>query len=501
MNNGKICVSICAGDADEALQQIARAEAVADVIELRVDCLRGGDPVNLVSGINPTRPLVITYRPSTQGGHGPSEMPNRQAFWNTLANSGLASENVFFDHELDLTDIERTPGVPTIRSFHDFNGVPENLDEIYTRLAAPGDVVKIAVTAADVTDTIPIWNLLRRAKAENKPLIPIAMGEAGKITRILGPAFGAFMTFATLDSGSETAPGQIPASDMIEVFRVKNLDETTDIYGIIAGDTSYSTSPYMHNAAFASEGLNAVFVPLQARDPGSFIRRMVRPETSEAELGFRGFAVTNPHKQAIIEHLDHIDETAERIGAVNTVKVEKGRLYGYNTDALGFITPLKDRLGGLSDSNVAVVGAGGAARACLYALLQEGAAVTLFVRDVQKAGKLGDEFGIRVEPLETRSSFDKFDILVNTTPLGTKGDYQDKSVAAADQLRNLKLVYDLVYNPSETKLIAEAHLAGIPVLGGLEMLIAQGAKQYEIWTGRTAPVDVMAAAVQKRLQL
>lgn len=501
MNNGKICVSICVADAEEALRQIARAEAVADITEIRVDCLHGGDPVNLASAINSTRPLVVTYRPSTQGGHGPSELPNRQEFWNTLTNSGLAAENALFDHEFDLTDVEPPPGVPTIRSFHDFDRVPENIDEIFTRLAASGDIVKIAVKANDITETIPIWKLLRRARVENKPLIPIAMGEAGKITRILGPAFGAFMTFATLDSGSETAPGQIPASDMIEVFRVRELDEATDIYGIIAGDTTYSTSPYMHNGAFASEGLNAVFVPLQSRDPGAFIRRMVRPEASEAELGFRGFAVTNPHKQAIIEHLDHIDETAERIGAVNTVKVERGRLYGYNTDALGFITPLKDRLGGLSDSNVALVGAGGAARACLYSLLQEGAAVTLFVRDVQKAGKLGDEFGIRVEPLETRSSFDEFDILVNTTPLGTKGDYQNKRVAAADQLRNLKLVYDLVYNPSETKLIVEAHLAGVPVLGGLEMLIAQGAKQYEIWTGRTAPVDVMAAAVRKRLQL
>lgn len=501
MNNGKICVSICAETAEEALRQIRRAEQVADVIEFRADCLRALDAVRLAAEADSKQPLLITYRPVSQGGHGTSEVSDRVEFWSSLGSSRQDVTDTLFDFEIDLPFIEPPPNVRTIRSFHDFGGVPENLNEIFDRLARTGDIAKIAVSAADITDTIPIWKLIEKARAEKKPLIAIAMGQAGKITRILGPAFGTYMTIAALDARSETAPGQITASDLINVFRVKQLDETTAVYGIIAGDTSYSTSPYMHNAAFGFEELNAVFVPLQMRDTGEFIRRMVTPETSEVQIAFRGFSVTNPHKQAIVEHLDHIDETAEKIGAVNTVKVENGKLYGYNTDAYGFITPLKARMSDLSGIRAAVVGAGGASRAVVYALLQERARVTLFARDVQKARKMADEFGIAVEALATGRLFNGFDILVNTTPLGTKGSSQDEAVATAEQLGGIKFVYDLVYNPSETRLLNEAKTAGAEILGGLEMLIAQGAKQFEIWTGKPAPVDAMAAAVRKRLQL
>lgn len=503
MKKGKICVSVCAETAEETLRQIRGAEAFADVIEVRVDCVRSDDPVKLATEIYSDKPILITFRPSSQGGQGPSELSIRQEFWNTLAAGNFAAKEIWFDHEYDLTGIPRAQNTLSIRSFHDFRGVPENLDEIFSRLSANDEIAKIAVQTDDITDAIPVWKLLAKAKAENKPLIPIAMGDGGKWTRILGPAFGSFMTFAALESGSETAPGQITASDMIDVFRVKELNENVDIYGIIAGDTSYSSSPFMHNAAFKAEKMNAVFLPLQVRDLGDFIGRMVKPETREIELAFRGFSVTNPHKQAIIEYLDFIDETAEKIGAVNTVRVEKGKLYGYNTDAYGFMAPLKVLFGDLSGANVAVAGAGGAARACIYALQQEGANVALLVRNVRKAQSLADEFNVRIEPLTLGQSpmATSFDILVNATPLGTKGALQNQTIALSDQLGATKLVYDLIYNPSETRLIHEARSADIETLGGMEMLIAQGVKQFEIWTGKNAPGDSMAAAVRKRLQL
>src|SRR5688500_14648098 len=153
----------------------------------------------------------------------------------------------------------------------------------------------------------------------------------------------------------------------------------------------------MHNAAFKKAGLNAVFVPLQTADVGTLINRMVRPETREVELNFAGFSVTNPHKEAIIEFLDEIDETAADIGAVNTVKIEGGRLYGYNTDAHGFISTLKSKAGDLTGSRVAVFGAGGAARACVYSLVKEGATVTVFARNEEKAAVLSAKFGVARE--------------------------------------------------------------------------------------------------------
>ncbi len=221
------------------------------------------------------------------------------------------------------------------------------------------------------------------------------MGEAGKWTRILGLAHGAFMTYASLDAGSETAPGQVSAEDLIEVYRAKELNEQTEIYGIIGGNTSYSMSPYMHNAAFKSAKLNSVFVPLQVGNLDEFIARMVKPETREIELNFKGFSVTIPHKQNIIKHLDFVDETAKKIGAVNTVKIENGKLYGYNTDAEGFIEPLKNFYGDLKDAKVAIFGAGGAARACVFALTQENADVTIFARNAEKAESLAEEFKVQ----------------------------------------------------------------------------------------------------------
>jgi len=306
--------------------------------------------------------------------------------------------------------------------------------------------------------------------------------------------------YASLDKGQETGPGQISASDLRDVFRVKELDEHTTLFGLIAADTSYSLSPYMHNAAFKQAGLNSVFSPLQVDELDSFMRRMVDRGTREIEINFGGFSVTNPHKQTIISHLYEVDPTAAAIGAVNTVKIDRGKLIGFNTDAPGFIKPLQDAFGDLAGARVSVAGAGGAARACVYALKQARADVTVLARDTTKAGAFAGEFRVNVESLTTDHRSLATDILVNATPLGTRGERERETIATADQLGGVRLVYDLVYNPAETRLISEARSAGVPTIGGLDMLIAQGAKQFEIWTGREAPVEVMRDAVEKRLK-
>ena len=218
-------------------------------------------------------------------------------------------------------------------------------------------------------------------------------------------------------------------------------------------------------------------------------------------MNFKGFSVTNPHKLAVMKFLDHTDDAAQGIGAVNTIKIENGKLHGYNTDAPGFIAPLRKALGDLRDARVAVAGAGGAARACVYALKQAGAEITLLARDPAKAKKFADEFGVSTQPLRAGNAPPPaaFDVVVNATPLGTKGEFETETIATADELRGVKLVYDLVYNPGETWLLREAKLAGAKTLGGLEMLIAQGSEQFQIWTGTEAPVDVMKSAITGRL--
>jgi 3-dehydroquinate dehydratase/shikimate dehydrogenase len=500
MNKRKICISICATTADELFEKIARAEPLADVIELRFDCLSPAeidgsfDNLPQISG-----KYLITYRPSEQGGKRVLPLGERIKFWSRVTIK-MEGRDYFADHERDIDFPLNFSNERAIISEHYFSGLPYDFAISYEAMASlSGKTAKIAATCSEVTDAIPLWELLRHAQADGNDIIPIAMGEAGKWTRILGLAHGAFMTYASLDADGATAPGQIAAEDMIDVFRVKELDQNTEVFGIIAGDTTYSMSPYIHNPAFKEAGMNRVFVPLQVADLGQFIRRMVKAETREVDLNFHGFSVTNPHKQAIIPFLDELDETARAIGAVNTVKIDGGKLYGYNTDAPGFIRPLLDAYGDITDARAAVFGAGGAARACIYALKQASANVTIFARNEQIGNQLAEEFDVRYKKLETQDSLPETDVLINATPLGTVGATENDTITAAEQLADLKLVYDLIYNPEETRLIREAKTAGCKTLGGLDMLIGQAIRQFEIWTGETPSRETMEAAARKRL--
>jgi len=491
MNNGKICVPVCAKTVSEMERLVAIVAAESDVVELRLDCLDAAELGRMSVGNNVER--VLTLRPLEQGGFRDVTHEERVNFWTTINyNAGADLEEDIFP------TVESRSFSPKIASFHDFSDDIIDVNAVYERLSkTSADVIKIAVRASDLVETIEIWKQLTRARRGGPQFIPIAMGEAGKWTRILGLAHGAFLTYAARESGSEVAPGQITLRDMVDVFRVKELDEHTEVYGIIAGNTSYTMSPYVHNAAFKAAGLNSVFVPLQVSDLDSFIHRMVKADTREVELNFRGFSVTNPHKQSIIPYLDHVDEAAKAIGAVNTVKIIDGKLHGFNTDAGGFIQPLTARLENLKNARVAVVGAGGAARACIYALKVEGCEVTVLARNIDKAKMLATAFGLSAESLA--NDFTGYDVVVNATPLGTKGENADKTIATADQLKSVKLVYDLVYNPAETRLLHEAKQAGAQILNGFEMFLAQAVHQFDLWTGLAADVEAMSTAARKKL--
>jgi 3-dehydroquinate dehydratase/shikimate dehydrogenase len=503
MNNRKICVSVCAETADEFIKNIKRAAEFADVIELRFDCLESKQIHKTFALLSSNRPLLLTYRPKEQGGKTDADHAERLAFWNAFVlNGSLDLRKFWIDCEFDLKSQISNLSFRKIISFHDFSNVPQNLNQIYEDMSVDLDVIKIAVQAGDAADSIAVWKLLEKAKSENKRIIPIAMGASGVWTRILGLAHGAFMTYAALDSGKETADGQITAKDLIETYRVKELDENTEIYGIIGNPIAHSVSPFMHNAAFKFHDLDAVYIPFEVKNLDEFIKTFLK----EVHLNFKGFSVTIPHKQAIIEYLDEIAETAKTIGAVNTVKIENGKLLGYNTDAEGFIEPLKTAYGDLKNAKVAVIGAGGAARALVYALKNENAEATLFARNLAKAKSFTEDFQIELKELpktedqRPKTDFANFDIVVNATPLGTKGALENETVLSAEQLEGVKLVYDLVYNPLETRLMSEAKKASVPAIGGLEMLIAQAAAQQKIWTGKIAPIEKMRQAALLKLE-
>jgi shikimate dehydrogenase len=184
-----------------------------------------------------------------------------------------------------------------------------------------------------------------------------------------------------------------------------------------------------------------------------------------------------------MDHLDWIDPTAKEIGAVNTIVIEADRLLGYNTDAAGFVEPLLRRFELLAGRRAAIIGAGGAARAVIWALRRQNANVTIFARNISKA----ESFGVTCQPLAA-ATFGDYDLVVNTTPLGS-GVYIDQSPATAEQLNGARCVYDLIYNPVDTRFLLEARKAGCDTIGGLEMLVAQAKIQFELWTGRKLNTD------------
>lgn len=492
----KICIPVGAAEFDEFRTLCERAAGMADVVELRLDYLREIDFEKLFSLIHSIEcQTLLTFRPKEQGGRSNANLKERLQFWSKAKNLPVS----FFDFELDLAealkDEKEIDWQRVIISHHDFEKTPDDLEMLYERMSqTPAYIIKIATQANDITDCLAHFRLLERAKSEGRELIPIAMGEAGKITRILAPSRGAFLIYAALDDEQATAPGQVTAKDLRELYRVNQINEQTKIIGLMGQPVSHSLSPHTHNAAFESCEVDSVYLLFDVGDISSFLTRIVKTQTREVDLNFRGLSVTAPHKQTVMKQLDWIDGTAKEIGAVNTIVIENDLLRGYNTDAKGFIEPLKNVYGNLRDARCALIGAGGAARAAVWALRREGANVTIFVRDVEKA----KEFDVNVKLLSD-SKFSGFDIVVNTTPLGTKGKLENETPATAEQLYGVGLIYDLVYNPLTTRFMREAQVVNVPTIGGLAMLVAQAMEQFKLWTGLDAPMDVMSRAAVQRV--
>lgn len=484
----RICVPVCEKGLSAVRSACERASEWADIIELRLDCLEADPDSGVLNGLQ--RPVILTFRPAEQGGCRELGREARMAFWKTQAPRG---EDVWWDLEADLAPELSPDWSHTIISHHDFSGVPTNLNEIYERLAqTPARVLKIAVQAKDIVDCIPVFQLIDRAGSEGREIVAIAMGDAGITTRILGPSRGAFLTYGALDDDSATAPGQVNARKLHSLYHLDEIDSETMVCGLVGLPVMHSVSPHIHNAALASEGINGVYLPFEVVDIHSFFKRMVHPRTTELAWNLRGLSITAPHKQAVMPYLDRIESDATEIGAVNTIVIENDRLLGYNTDAAGLIDPLLSRLDSLADKTIAIIGAGGAARAAIWALQQQRALITLFARDLAKASQL------KVPSRALASaSFKDYDVVINATPLGS-GAHIDQTPATQQQLHGARFVYDLVYNPMETRFLREAREAGCKTLGGLEMLVAQARIQFELWTGRKPSPSIMhdtAAAV------
>lgn len=528
MSRARICVSVCAHTAGEAAQRSEQAKSFGHLVELRLDCLdereldallrraKTEPSFSRILQVDSETPFICTFRPSEQGGRRALTQEQRMEFWRQMLPAlRSARSRGFADIELDLFEqsgaaqmlndlrfegvaTEETKTVRVICSQHDFDGVPSDLENIYERMTrTSADILKVAVRADSILDCIPVFRLLERARREGREMIAVAMGEAGIVTRILGPSRGSYLTYAATRRESSTAPGQLTAGELHRLYRIETIDEATFITGLVGSPVGHSLSPRIHNEAFAARDLNGVYIPFEVEDVGEFVRRMAHPRTREMDWNLRGLSVTAPHKTEVMKHLDWIEPKAFEIGAVNTLVVEGDALRGYNTDADAALKSLRGIIE-LRGARVAVLGAGGAARSLLWGLRREGALTTLFARDVKRASATAKDFEAHAATLDG-ARFDDFDVVVNATPLGTRGRNEQASAAIAAQLRGARVVYDLVYNPSETRLMREGRAAGCEVVGGLPMLVAQAAEQFRLWTDSSAPIESMREAAQKRM--
>jgi 3-dehydroquinate dehydratase/shikimate dehydrogenase len=504
-NQVRICVPVCKRALAELEQTSVQAARAGDIVEIRLDCL-DQPAANLVQIASLARklerPVIITFRAAEQGGHGAASFAARQQFWNTAIE-------LFSEERLDIEFDLAQPFLDSasmscdwnrvIWSHHDFAGVPSDLAQIYERMASsPSGILKLAFKANDITDCLPVFQLLARARGEGREIIAIAMGPAGIATRILGPSRGSYLTYGALHNESTTAPGQVTARELRELYRVDSINARTQVTGLVGLPVGHSISPRIHNAAFAATGVDAVYIPFEVRQVQTFFRRMAHPRTRELDWNLRGLSVTAPHKTAVIACLDWIDPAAKEIGAVNTIVIEEDELRGYNTDARAALRPVSEKLGPLRDARCAIIGAGGAASAVLWSLRNEGANATVFARDREQGSAIAEKFGAGFERLEA-ASFREFDFVINATPLGTRGSLESMTPASSVQLRGARLAYDLVYNPSETLFLQQARAAGCDTIGGLKMLVLQAAEQFKLWTGAAAPVAVMRAAAERAL--
>jgi 3-dehydroquinate dehydratase / shikimate dehydrogenase len=507
LENPRICIPICQSTLASMRSAIVQAADVADMIELRLDCLLP-EELQRVDELQPlfdklNLPLIVTLRPAGQGGTRKLDSETRNGSW----FSWPQAPQVWRDMELDLVrrrseNLSQAEASQLICSYHDFAGTPEDVEHAYRRLAAtPARVLKLATQAYDVMDCLPLFKLLEQARQDQREIIAIAMGPSGLATRILGPSRGAFLTFAAMDQESSTATGQLTVSELRDLYGIDRINLETQISGLIGFPIDHSVSPEIHNAALQRAEVNGVYLPFPVRDidVDRFLKRMVHPSTREIDWNIRGLSVTAPHKSSIISSLDWIEPTAAELGAINTIVVEGNQLHGYNTDILGFVQTLVARFGELQGANCAVIGAGGAARAVVWGLKQASTNVTVFGRDEVQTKTLAQQLGVDRRSL-TGATFHDFDVVINATNLGTAGELVSQTPASAEQLTGARLACDLVYNPQETLFLSEARAAGCETLGGLPMLVRQAAQQFKLWTGKDAPEQLMLQAAAAALQ-
>ncbi len=492
----RICVALGLPDIPRLIEQATReAEAGENFLEFRLDYLP--DPSEGVAAMAkflksyPTCSVLATCRRHQNHGKFNGSIDDQLRILALAIEHGAKA----IDVEIETAEVvpdrcaELRARAHLIISWHHFETTPP-LDPVIRRMRkVPADIYKVVATARKPTDTGRILNAARQSP--KIPLVTLAMGECGFPSRVLSTALGSVFSYAAPAHVQGTAPGQVNARQLRTLYRIDKFTKAAKIFGVVADPVSHSISPNVHNRAFQSRRMDAVYVPLlvhqnQLRDFFQFAE----------ELPLSGFSVTIPHKRRILRYLDHVDPLARRIGAVNTVVRKAGRWRGYNTDADAVSGPLA-KLIKLPKATALILGNGGAARGAACALIDAGAKVSITGRNVDGVRALARAVGAKAVSHE-HAAVAHYDILINATPVGM---WPNVGECAFEGKLPADIVFDMVYNPLETQLIKHAKEQGKKVIPGVKMFIEQAVKQFELWTGESAPRTAMETAAIHALQV
>ncbi len=491
----RLCIAVVGADASTMVERAESLVRDNPFLELRLDYI--AQPLaalpklkNFVE-LHPEATFIATCRRAVNGGKFKGPIAAQIAVLRKAADLGFQLVDLELPsvESLKANDLrELYDRVGLIISYHDFKAT-KNIERQFKEMSKyPADFYKLVSTATSLHDNVVMMKLLEENSAKHE-MVGLCMGEQGIISRVLGVRAGSVFTFGSAAKGEETAPGQVLASELRDVYRIEMVDQATQVYGVAGDPVSHSLSPVMMNAAFRRETVNAVYLALHARSLKDLMACV-------QDIPIRGLSITMPYKQEILSLLENSDPLTRQIGACNTlVRAADGKLYGFNTDVAGVIVPLEQRMN-LAGVRVLIVGAGGVARAAAFGLKAKGAEVFLTNRTVEKGQTLARQAKVKYMKRADVAK-QQFDVIINATPVGMNNSKQSP---LEEKELNTKFVFDLVYTPAETKLVKMARAKNLQVIPGLEMFVQQGARQFEIWTGKPSPIAEMAYVVSKALE-
>jgi len=395
--------------------------------------------------------------------------------------------------DLEVETLQELPGksvegyaIPpkVMLSMHDFRRTPKLPRKLSVPRQGGVDAIKVAAMSRTIGDSVRLLAVLRNSRQ----MVAVPMGEIGLPGRLLALREGSALAYAPV--AAVTAPGQVHLREFKELYRAHEITGKTRVFGVIGNPIGHSLSPVLHNTGYVAAKKDAVLLPFLVERLKDFLK-------AAPVLGVAGFSVTLPHKEAIFRRLDDCEPLAQRIGAVNTVTVRRdGSLYGSNTDYLGVLRALEKKLR-LRGSRVLILGAGGSARAAAFAVARAGAEVFICARRETAARALARAVGGDVMRRSALSK-EKFGAILNATPVGMHPQDGISPLKAGEL--HCSVVMDFIYRPLRTKLLQIAAAKGIQTVSGVEMFLAQGIAQWELWMGSRAPEAAMRGAVLRALQ-